>query len=218
MHDTLEHPKPQSADKDTARLESFSDGVFSIAMTLLVLELTVPTLPNKDPLPTSQLLWKALAHSWPSYFAFLTSFGTVLIMWINHHGIFKLIRRSDGKLLFANGFLLLLVTVVPFPTALVARYLRTPAASVACVVYGGVFVFISLAYGLVLMAARRGGHLLPGAKQEADERIRSCFRIGTPLYILATAIGFFSPWISLGICTTLWIYWAIIGITRFGAF
>jgi uncharacterized membrane protein len=212
------HPAPSAADKDTGRLESFSDGVFSVAMTLLVVGLTVPALPAKHAVPTAAYLWSELGKNWPSYFAFLTSFATVLIMWINHHGIFKLIRRTDGTLLFTNGFLLLLVTVVPFPTALVADYLLTPAASVACVVYGGTFVLISISYGAVLIAARRGGHVLPEAKPEVDARIRSCFRIGTPLYVLAAISGAFSPWLSLGICSALWLYWAMVGIRGGRAF
>jgi uncharacterized membrane protein len=218
MHDRADHPKPAASDKDTSRVESFSDGVFSVAMTLLVVGLTVPALPAKNASPTAAYLWGALGKNWPSYFAFVTSFATVLIMWINHHGIFKLIRRTDGMLLFTNGFLLLLVTVVPFPTSLVADYLLTPAASVACVVYSGVFVLISLSYGCVLIAARRGGHVLPEAKQEVDGRIRSCFRIGTPLYFLATVSAVFSPWSSLGICSALWLYWAMVGLRGGRAF
>jgi uncharacterized membrane protein len=218
MHDKLEHPKPAPADKDTARVESFSDGVFSVAMTLLVVGLVVPAFPAKNAVITPAYLWSALGKNWPSYFAFLTSFATVLIMWINHHGIFKLIRRTDGTLLFTNGFLLLLVTGVPFPTSLVADYLLTPAASVACVVYSGVFVLISISYGCVLLAARRGGHVLPEAKPELDSRIRSCFCIGTPLYFLATISGIFSPWLSLGICSALWLYWATVGLRGGRAF
>ncbi len=218
MHDMLEHPKQPVTDKDTGRLESFSDGVFAVAMTLLVVNLTVPMGPNNHPLAGAAQLWNALAQNWPSYFAFLTSFGTVLIMWINHHSIFNLIRRTDGNLLFANGFLLLLVTVVPFPTALVANYLRTPGATVACVVYAGIFVLISISYGSVLVSARRGGHILPGSKDEVDERIRNCFRVGTPLYSLATVAGFYSPWVSLGICSALWIYWAVVGVNGGRAF
>jgi uncharacterized membrane protein len=100
-------------EKQTGRLEAFSDGVFAIAMTLLALELKVPHPAER----TSAALASALAHEWPSYFAFITSFFTVLIMWVHHHVIFRLVHRTDATLLFANGFLLLLVTVVPFRKA-----------------------------------------------------------------------------------------------------
>lgn len=191
-------------------MESFSDGVFSIALTLLVLELNVPKVVDHQ---TSAALWLALRDQWPSYFAFLTSFATVLIMWINHHGIFRLIRRSDGTLQFANGFLLLLVTVVPFPTSLLAKYLLTPAAPAACAVYGGTFVFISIGYTLLLMAARRGGGhmLMPGGMPEVNQRFFNCIYVGFPLYFIATVAAWFSPALTLLICSGLWIFWAWVG-------
>jgi uncharacterized membrane protein len=203
-------PGDNSTEKETGRLESFSDGVFSIAMTLLVLGLTVPMFKDKD-VPTSRRLLSALAGQWPSYLAFVTSFFTVLIMWVNHHGIFRLVRRTDSILLFANGFLLLLVTVVPFPTALVATYLREPAAGTACAVYAGTFVLISISYGLVLQAVlRNGGHLLvPDAVPEIKRRLRDCYAVGTPLYLLATLAAPYKPWITIAICTALWVFWSV---------
>jgi uncharacterized membrane protein len=205
---TPSHPSEHSAEKETGRLESFSDGVFSIAMTLLILELTVPTL--KGPI-TARGLLSALANQWSSYLAFVTSFFTVLIMWINHHGIFRLIRRTDSTLLVANGFLLLLVTAVPFPTALVAKFLPTAAASTACGVYGAMFFVATLSYALLLHAARRnGGRLLaPNASPEINRRLRDCYFVGTPLYLVATFAAPFAPWLTIVICTLLWIFWAI---------
>jgi uncharacterized membrane protein len=202
------HSGEKSAERETGRLESFSDGVFSIAMTLLVLELAVPALKNP---PTAGALWSALAGQWPSYLAFVTSFFTVLIMWVNHHGIFRLVRRTDSILLFANGFLLLLVTAVPFPTALLAAYLRTPAASTACIVYGAIFVVIDLAYALLLHATRRhGGHLLaPNALPEINRRLRDCYLVGAPLYLVATLVAPWKPWLTIVICTILWVFWSI---------
>jgi len=200
-----EHPV---TDKDTGRLEAFSDGVFSIAMTLLVLELKVPPVAANS---TPAQLASQLLRQWPSYLAFTTSFFTILIMWVNHHGIFRLVRRTDSTLLFANGFLLLLVTAVPFPTALVAAYLRTPAATTACEVYGFTFVLISLGYALLLHATRRnnGRLLLPHALGQINHRLRSCYLIGTPLYLLSTLAAPIAPWLTIAICTVLWLYWAI---------
>jgi uncharacterized membrane protein len=202
------HSSEPAAEKETGRLESFSDGVFSIAMTLLILELTVPVLTGTM---TSERLLGALMAQWPSYLAFVTSFATVLIMWVNHHGIFRLVRRTDSTLLITNGFVLLLVTFVPFPTALVARFLRTPAASTACAVYAGTFVIIDLAYALLLLAARRnGGRLLaPNVGPEIKQRLRDCFVVGLPLYLLATLVAPIVPWLTIAICTALWIFWSI---------
>src|SRR6266516_2391107 len=132
---------------------SLSDGVFAVAITLLVFNLQVPHLPaGAISVPA---LGSALFAQWPSYLTFMTSFATILIMWVSHHGIFKLVYKSDTPFLFANGFLLLLVTVVPFPTSLVAQYLTTPAAAVACAVYSGVFVVINVAYNLLWWSVAR---------------------------------------------------------------
>jgi uncharacterized membrane protein len=208
---------PQTpAEKDTGRLEAFSDGVFSIAMTLLVLELSPPALKGT---PTPAALWAALAKLWPSYFAFVTSFFTVLIMWVNHHSMFRLIRRANARLMFANGLLLLLVTVVPFPTALVATYLKTPAAGAACSVYAGTFVVISISYAIVLHAAAGGGHLLvPGSSEQVRRKLRDCYFVGLPLYLFATCVASFIPWLSLAICSGLWIFWCIAPAERGAAF
>jgi uncharacterized membrane protein len=192
-------------EKETGRLEAFSDGVFAIAMTLLALELKVPQLSTVS----TAAFDAALEHEWPSYLAFVTSFFTVLIMWVHHHTIFKLVRRVDTRLLFANGFLLLLVTVVPFPTAAVAQYLQTPAAASACALYAGVFVGISAAFYLVLMAAFRESVLDPNAPAARVARLRRDYRYGPPGYLAAFIAAPFSPMLSLGICTALWIFWAI---------
>ena len=95
-----------AVEREINRLEAFSDGVFAIAITLLVWQLHVPRLGSH---PSGAALWPALGREWPSYLSFLTSFATILIMWINHHAIFRLVQRTSTSLLFANGFLLLLV-------------------------------------------------------------------------------------------------------------
>jgi uncharacterized membrane protein len=187
-------------DKETGRLEAFSDGVFAIAMTLLALELKVPHLEE----PSVAGLSRALGAQWPSYFAFATSFFTVLIMWVHHDRILRTVHRADPALLFANGFLLFLVTAVPFPTAVVAAYLETPAAPAACTLYAGTFFGISIAFYIFLRhALRRSSH------PESMRRLKSGYNLGPPLYLAATLAAPFSVWLSLGICTGLWIFWAV---------
>src|ERR1700759_4424760 len=104
---------------ETARVEAFSDGVFAIAITLLILEIKVPS-------PSQGHLAAVLLQQWPSYLAFLLSFVYIGIMWINHHRMFTSIRRSTDVLLILNLLLLLGVTVVPFPTAVLATYMGGP--------------------------------------------------------------------------------------------
>jgi uncharacterized membrane protein len=187
-------------------MEAFSDGVFAVAITLLVLDLQVPKIGNDAPAAAVAL---ALARQWPSYLAFVTSFFTVLIMWVSHHSIFKLVQKANARVLFANGLLLMLTTVVPFSTSLVTQYLRFAAAKIACAVYGGTFVMISLAFSLLWYGLRHDRALLsPSASEEVVARIDRSYRIGPPMYILATAGAFLSPYVTIAICTGLWIFWA----------
>src|SRR5436190_1251361 len=103
---------PAPGQNETARVEAFSDGVFAIAITLLILEIRVPPSAARDG------LGPALAHLWPSFLAFLASFMTIGVMWLNHHRLFNLIHRSDDGLVAFNLLLLLGITWIPFPTAL----------------------------------------------------------------------------------------------------
>jgi uncharacterized membrane protein len=188
----------------TARLEAFSDGVFAIAITLLVLNLKVPSLNPVDP----GALATALVGGWPTYLTLVLSFATILIMWVYHHNLFKAAKQPEPVLLFSNGLLLLLVTLVPFPTALVGAYLTTPAATVACATYAGFFVLINSAYNLLWWAVSR---------QQPRDRVRGrrfsrsmlILLLGFPCYLIATGVAFWRPMLTLFMCGALWIVWAI---------
>lgn len=193
--------------KETGRIEAFSDGVFAVAITVLVFGLKVQPL-SPETFSVGGLAL-ALSKEWPSYLTFITSFATILIMWQGHHGIFKLVHRSDSPFLFANGFLLLLVTLVPFPTSLVAQYLTTPVAAVTCALYSGVFVVINVTYNLLWWSAAHRHRLLkPGVSPAQVKSLTRKLLIGFPLYLLATLLAFWNPYVSLGICSGLWIFWA----------
>lgn len=198
-----------SGEKETGRLEAFSDGVFAIAITLLALELHVPHVDSSGGGDASAALVAGLRSQWPGYLAFVTSFFTVLIMWVYHHNVFRFVHHVDTRLLFANGFLLLLVTAVPFPTAVIAEYLETPAAPAASALYSGVFVLISIAFNLLQMTAFRESTLAPAASEAEIQRLRRSSRLGPPLYLIAFLAAPFSPWLAMGICSGLWIFWAI---------
>jgi uncharacterized membrane protein len=124
---------------ETKRVEAFSDAVFAIAITLLILEIKVPT-------QNQGRLADLLLRQWPSYLAFITSFAYIGIMWINHHRMFSHITKCTDALLGLNLLLLLGVTVVPFPTAVVAEHLHGPDRRTAAILYNATFVFISLAF------------------------------------------------------------------------
>ena len=195
-------------EKETGRLEAFSDGVFAVAITLLVFNLKVPQLSSQQ-LSQNGGLAHALSDQWASYFTFFISFATILIMWINHHSMFKLIQRSDTLFQFANGFLLLLVTTVPFPTELVGTFLPTQAASTACVFYAGLFMIINVAYNLLWWAAAYHRCLLfPNVSQDSIKMRTRNYLLGFPGYLCAMVVGFWLPTASIGICSVLWLFWA----------
>ena len=150
---------------ETARLEAFSDGVIAIAITILALDLRVPQLEEF----TSAKLVAAILHEWPSYFAFVLSFTTILIMWINHHARMALVERVDGLLMFGNGLLLMTIVALSYPTALVGQYLNTPAGKGAVVTYGLFVLGTSAAWNVFMLALRpERGLLKPGVPPETD--------------------------------------------------
>jgi uncharacterized membrane protein len=192
--------------RETGRIEAFSDGVFAVAITLLVLDLRVP-----HNAPDGPALFRALLAQWPAYLAFVTSFATIGIMWVNHHRLFTLIRRADTGLLLLNGLLLLAVTFVPFPTALVAEYVPRPGpAVVAAAVFNGAYIVLALAFNLLWHYAASGGRLLRAdAAPEAVEAITRDYRLGPPLYAATFLLAFVNVGLSVAFNLALAVFWAL---------
>jgi TMEM175 potassium channel family protein len=151
-------PAPLPAGLMSAqRVEAFSDGVFAIAATLLVLDLAVP--PREE--TSAGGLAAALGRQWPAYFAYLVSFLVIGIIVVNHHTMFAKVRQVDRPVMFANLALLLVVSALPFPTRLLAEYLTAGADShVAAAVYSGAMFAMSLAYSTLWLAITRDARLL----------------------------------------------------------
>jgi len=193
-------------EKETGRIEAFSDGVFAIAVTLLVLELHVPELHDGD---TPVHLLKALKMQWPGYIAFIISFFSIFIIWVNHHKVFKQIYRRNTGLMFANGLILFLVSLVSFPSALLARFFLTDSKQLSVTIYTGLFVLINLAFNLLWQQATLDKKLLrPGISDAAIRQLRNNYLYGFPTYLSAFAVSFFYPDCALGICVLLWVFWA----------
>ena len=135
---------------ETSRLEAFSDGVFAIAITLLVLDLIEILKPGE-----SKDLLTYYLQNWQPFLAFLIGFITILVCWINHHHVFIYITRVDSNLFWVNGFVLLLITFTPFPTAILAAYLGKQG-SPALAIYGFNYFLISVAsYCLTFYAFKK---------------------------------------------------------------
>jgi uncharacterized membrane protein len=189
----------------TNRLEAFSDGVFAIAITLLVLELNVPT---------GDHLWHDLKGEWPSFAAFFVSFWVIGIIWVNHHGVMDHLARADRGVLYLNLLLLFTVVFIPFPTALLAEHLKSGAdEQVAAIVYSGAFLAMSISYGVLWSYITNRKQLL--GVELTDEQIRRTsrrFQIGTPFYAVQLAFAFISPAIVLVINGALAVYYMVAGM------
>jgi uncharacterized membrane protein len=165
-------------------LETFSDGVFAIAATLLILDVHAE----------GPHLGRHLLRIWPSYAAYAISFVTIGIMWVNHHTVFGQIGRVDRTFLFLNVFFLMLVAFVPFPTRLVAGHLRDEGATAACVSYGVTLTSTAVLYSAVWFYAAAGRRLLrEDAHQATVDGISRSYRPGPFIYLGATLVALASP-------------------------
>lgn len=196
-----------AAAHSTSRLEAFSDGVFAIAITLLILDIKVPAAHGAAAEATGahSLAGKLLAL-WPNYLAYFMSFAVVLVIWVNHHRIFTIVRRTDQSLLFWNGLLLMFVSLVPFPTALLAEYLHpgTDEFRTAVLVYAGNGVLITGSFHGMWRHAIGHGRLLPEGYDHAFiRRVDEEYRWGPVGYLLVFLIAFVAPVVSLGLCFAL---------------
>ena len=169
----------------TGRLETFSDGVFAIAATLLVLEFSVTS--GRD-------LGHELLHIWPAYLAYVTSFLTIGIIWMNHHHTVSFIGRVDRTFLFVNNLLLLTVAFLPFPTELVGKNLRGPGEEAAALAYAGTLVMMAILHQVWWQYARRNRRLIADAAHDsALSAVDRAYWPGVPMYATVFGVAFFSP-------------------------
>lgn len=172
----------------TARLEAFSDGVFAIAATLLILNVRVTGAP----------LGTALARGWPSYVAYAVSFLTIGIMWVNHHGVLSQIDAVDRTFLMINVLFLMLVAFVPFPTRLVAENIHHPGLEAAALTYGFTLTLTAIAYNALWFYAAAGRRLLrPDADAKVVTGISRSYLPGPWIYLTATLFAFGWPIVSV---------------------
>jgi uncharacterized membrane protein len=190
---------------ETGRLEAFSDGVFAIAVTLLVLDVKVPDV--------SGSLGPALAHQWPVYASYAVSFLTVGIMWVNHHTMLRHFDRADRAFLLTNVVFLMAISFVPFPTAVVSAYFReSENATTAALAYGLTMVVVALMFNLVWRYGTYRGRLL---RADYDRRevsgISRAYLLGPLMYAVATVVALESAYLSLTLYAALAVFWALSG-------
>jgi uncharacterized membrane protein len=198
--------------KENARIEAFSDGVFAIAITLLVLQLKVPPVSS---IQSVDALWKSLVNLWPSYFAFILSFGILLVSWVNHHYLFNVLDKSSRPFLYANGFFLMTITFMPFPTALLAEYISTDFAKPAIAFYCFGGVVNSLGWNILLQTLYKPKKLINSDKNEAlINSITISVRLGLIIYLATSVLAFWMPYVALAINLLLWIVWISLSIAE----
>jgi uncharacterized membrane protein len=178
---------------DTGRIEAFSDGVFAIAITLLVIEVGVPHVQGTT-------LSRALVEQWPSYLGYAISFLQIGVIWANHHNRFRFIARSDHLLLFLNILFLMCVAFIPFPTALLADYLLSPGAesTTAGAVYAGTLAVTAVFFTLLWLYAAANYRLVnrnldPSLLRTMTRR----YVFGMIAYLIAFALAFVNVAVSL---------------------
>ncbi len=176
------------------RIEAFSDGVFAIVVTLLVLDLKVPELPDGVSIADTLTM---LQHLIPQFLSFFLSFFIVCIFWVNHHQFFHVLKKSDRKLLWLNNFLLFWLCFVPFPTAFIGRY---PTNVVAIVLFGVALFLAASSFSLMTYHALFKGKLVD-VHVSRQERVKSQRRSywGVGLYGIAALIAPLLPYVSIGI-------------------
>ncbi len=192
-------------EKQTGRIEAFSDGVLGIAMTLLVIELHAP---GADAVKANGL-FPALAAAWPSYFAFVCSFFYILVMWINHHRLFNIITKVDNTLLILNGVLLFGICVVPFLTTLLADYLNEDQGRMAAFIYSVWFFLVALCYNLLWWYAYARGLFHQNADRTAIKTISAQYRFGPLAYLIIAFISLLSAVLALFLTLAMAVFFVL---------
>lgn len=179
--------------EDTTRIEAFSDGVFAIAITLLILEVRLQHVGSAGRLST------ALFALWPYYFAFALSFFVILVTWMAHHQLWRLVRGTSRSVQLANGCALFYVTFIPFPTAVLAANLGGAEAETAVAFYCGTFALGSAAFNLLVEMIARSHLFRPEVDVMTVGRIRRGYRITFVFYVSATLLALVAPYVALAL-------------------
>jgi uncharacterized membrane protein len=191
----------------TNRLESFSDGVIAVAITLLVLGITVP---DPSARPHHSLAYE-LAVRWPHYAAYATSFITIGIIWINHHAMINRLRDADHAILILNLLLLMSIGILPFATELMATYLRqSHGQALAAAVYGGSLLLMAVLFAALnrLILLRKAHMMAAQLTLQRRRQILARGLVGLIPYALATVLSVVSPYLTLGICAAVAAFYA----------
>lgn len=168
-------------------MEAFSDGVFAIAITLLVLEIGVPSGTEDD-------LLGAVVDEWPSYLAYLVSFSTIGAVWLVHTVITEYLARATSVLIRVNLLLLMLVSLLPFPTRLLGEYIGADEPErVAVTIYGTNLFLVAALVSLLWRYAVRERLIRPDVADSDVKLITTRLTPGLAGYVAMIVLGLFLP-------------------------
>lgn len=187
----------------TSRIEAFSDGVFAIVVTLLVLELRVPHLPENF---TSTDALNELLHLSPKFISFALSFLVIAIFWVNHHQMFHSLEKTDRAFLWYNNLLLFTLSFVPFPTAFIGEY---PTSMIPVMLYGFAMLAAALSFNIMLQHAVRAGLFYPSHSQESLRQSIKRGMLGPVIYLISIVAAFITVYISLAIFIIVPVFYFI---------
>lgn len=195
-------------EKQTARVEALSDGIFGVAITLLAIEIGIKEYEGA----TNASLWQRILNTWPEYFTYFNSFATVLLIWVGHHKIFKRIWKASHRIILLNGLVLLFVVLFPFPTRMVGAFIGTEAVNTAVSFYAGftgliVLCMLFLNLGITKRPQNmiNPGKSLPWFKNQIKQQVAAIL-----VYSIAAILAFYSSAIALSITFLMWVFWAIV--------
>jgi uncharacterized membrane protein len=184
----------------TTRLEAFSDGVFAIAATLLILNVAESGSP----------LSHALLSIWPSYVAYAVSFMTIGVIWINHHMVMDQVGRVDRLFLLINVAFLMLIAFIPFPTRLLAQHITSEGARAAAISYGITLTITAILFNVMWRYAAHRGRLL---RADADARvvqgIGRSYLAGPITYFAATLVALVSPLLGAALFAAIALFYVL---------
>ena len=193
-------------EKQTSRLEAFSDGIFGVAITLLAIEIGIKEYAGANNIN----LWEKILERWPEYFSYFNSFATVLLIWMGHNKIFKQLRAANHWIILMNGLVLLVVVLFPFPTKTVGTFIGTAAENTAVAFYAGFTGSITLTMLLLNLCILKNKKLLLNPTKSIpwfNEMIRGQV-IGITAYAAAAIIALYYSRIAIILTFLMWVFWA----------
>jgi uncharacterized membrane protein len=194
-------------EKQTARLEAFSDGIFGVAITLLAIEIGIKEYEGA----TNLNLWQKIKENWAEYFTYFNSFATVLLIWMGHNKILNKIWKANHWIILLNGLVLLFVVLFPYPTKTVGAFIGTNAVNTAVSFYAGFTGVIVICMLLLNLGIVRNKKIIINPYKNLpwfNNMIKGQI-IGIAVYAFASIIAFYSAFIALALTFGMWVYWAI---------